>query len=98
MKSMKVITINDPVDQWIEEPRWSWYGTPLWRTWAMRFTLIAHNIRNLSSTGPTQDDFRMNYFTYTLYMTEEEYVMFKLEVGNFSDMDMMEIRKGKIYS
>jgi len=31
-------------------------------------------------------------------MTEEEYVMFKLEAGNFSDMDMMKIRKGKIYS
>jgi len=95
---MRVITINDPTDVWVEEPRWSWYGTSLWRTWAMKFTLISHNVRNLSFTGPTRDDFRMNYFTHTLYMTEEEYVMFKLEAGNFSDMDMMKIRKGKIYS
>lgn len=99
-----MIKTKDCNNVWISEPRWSWYGTPLWQTWAIKLTLIANNFENQWSTISTRDysrmrdHFRMDDFIYTLYMTEEEYVMFKLTVKNISDISMVEIRKGIIYS
>lgn len=90
-------------NEWIEEPRWSWFGTPLWRVEATKICLRSFVWPPGAGRfvgGLTAHDFRSRIELHWLYFTKEEYVLWKL--SNFQDangfLDIENLRQGIIYS
>lgn len=88
-------------DVWVKEPRWSWYGSPLWRCHAVQVNIRMFVNRDfIMQTGAmTTADFKTHIANYNIYFTPEEYVMFKM--ANYAEnkaYDMQVLRQGIIYS
>ena len=88
---------------WVSQPRWSWYNTPLWNCYATRLQiniLRSYKHYGLNKVGGlTKADFDAHIEVHWIYLTHEEYVMWKL--SNYStngQLDIVELRKGIIYS
>lgn len=87
---------------WIPEPRWSWYNTPIWRTTASIVTITITfnpvysgiNTGSLVNTNNSSDLFKQY-----VYLTDEEFVMFKLE-DNIQEgiYNMAQLQQGTIYN
>jgi len=88
-------------DEWIDEPRWSWYYTPLWRCHAVRVEIheLTSTSRLYQSGGSlmSTSQLRPDLIVYHIYFTPEEFVMWKLE-SNALNYDKTNIDQGYVYS
>lgn len=95
-------------DVWIEEPRWSWFGSPLYQCDATQLIMKAYEpdphlsqiFLNQATTGPSLSDWVRVVTFHHLYFKKDEFVMWKMhgmedENGNYNIND---IRKGIFYS
>lgn len=91
---------------WISEPRWSWYGTPLWKCWAVEIRFFKITVDNSLSAqvgggSLNLDNLKTSTERHRAYFTPEEYVYFKLDDIFNTDQNKIvnELRKrGIIYS
>lgn len=91
---------------WISEPRWSWYGTPLWKCWAVEIRFFNLNIGNSLNSHVGGGSLSIGNLKpiakrHRVYFTPEEYVYFKLD--DIFNTDPNEIvrelrKKGIVYS
>lgn len=92
---------------WITEPRWTWFGTPLWRQPAVRLEIQYVDLTSFSGnhpmfnvgnsmssfSGKSRANIEIEY--HWIYFTHEEHVMFKLMNV---EMNSEKLQQGIIYS
>jgi len=89
---------------WIKDPRWTWYGTPIWRTTATLILIktiepdpfsTRFNTGSLTSKEPPM----VRLLPHHIYLTDEEYVMWKLSGIESGEYDIDRLRRdGTIYN
>lgn len=97
---MSSTQLKTNTDVWIEDPRWSWYGTPLWKVEATLLTIRTLDWKTWKTIGPhtgllSKGDFDSYMVGYHLYFTHEEYVMWKLE--GYDDIADIDVKQGIVY-
>jgi hypothetical protein len=73
----------------VNEPRWSWYGSAIWRTSAVQLNFTFNDTRNYTNH-------KSQYF---IYLTDEEYIIWKLSDFTIDgEYELHQLRQGIIYS
>ena len=87
-------TVNTNFDCWVKDPRWSWYGTPLWKCYATLLTMSTVSKFRWKVNDVIEP--QRCLLISSVYLTKEEYVMWKLK-GYEVVVEMQQLRKGIIY-
>lgn len=69
---MQVAISQDLTKVWLKEPKWSWYGSPLWEVCAWRLTFVRYD-SDLPMAGIRRDVIFENDYLFTIYLSDEEY-------------------------
>lgn len=93
---MLVVSVDT---HYVDEPRWSWYGTPLRKTWTTRIKLssLGSLLDPIFGGGPSRKEFEIHTVVCYMYFTDEEYVMFKLSGLVLPEYDLATLSKGIVY-
>lgn len=98
MLSIQFNSLDD--SYYVDEPRLSWFGKPLWKTNANR--VVVSILSNEQDQVPSNSaNFDTTLTKYYIYLTTEEMVMWKLmgikDNGSYH-YDMKELFQGVVYT